>query len=64
MKRAKLIKYLGKNNYILLREGSKHSMFYNAFSGDKTTIPRHDEINTFLAQKICKDLGINKPEFK
>jgi len=64
MKRVKLVKFLKKNNCTLLREGSKHSMFYNTINGDKTTIPRHDEINTFLAQKICKDLRIEKPKFK
>jgi len=26
-----------------------------------STVPRHREINNFLAQKICKDLEIPKP---
>ena len=31
-------------------------------SADKTsTVPRHREINDFLARKICKDLEVPKP---
>ncbi len=30
-------------------------------AGKTSTIPRHREINDFLAQKICKDLEIPKP---
>ncbi len=26
-----------------------------------STVPRHAEINSFLARKICKDLGIPAP---
>jgi len=27
-----------------------------------TTVPRHREINEFLARKICRDLGISDPQ--
>jgi mRNA interferase HicA len=44
-----------------LREGGNHSVYVNRKSGKASTIPRHREINEFLAQKICRDLEIPKP---
>lgn len=59
MKRIKFLKYLKTNDCVLLREGGKHSVFYNTKTGRTSTIPRHSEVNDFLVKKICKDLGIN-----
>ncbi len=53
-----IIDHLVANGCTLLREGSKHTIFYNPVSKRTTTVPRHIEINDFLAKKICKDLGI------
>ena len=61
MKRVKLIKHLSANGCYLLREGGRHSVFYNPISGKTTTIPRHQEIKQFIAEKICKDLEITIP---
>lgn len=36
-------------------------MFVNRGKRKSTTIPRHREVNDFLAQKICKDLDVPKP---
>ena len=58
MKRRKLIKYLTKNGCIFVREGANHSVFFNSLLSKTSTVPRHSEINDFLAKKICKDLGI------
>jgi len=58
MKRKDLIKHLIKNNCIFIREGAKHSVFFNPLTKRVSTIPRHDEIDNFLAKKICRDLGI------
>ena len=58
MKRNDLIKYLRNNGCIFLREGAKHSVFFNPLTGRASTVPRHREINNHLAEKICKDLGI------
>jgi hypothetical protein len=38
-----------------------HSVYVNRKSGKVSTVPRHREINEFLAQKICRDLEIPKP---
>jgi hypothetical protein len=42
-------------------EGGNHSVYVNRKSGKVSAIPRHREINEFLAQKICRDLEIPKP---
>jgi len=33
----------------------------NRQSGKASTVPRHREINEFLAYKICRDLELPKP---
>jgi mRNA interferase HicA len=58
MKRKNLIKYLLKNRCVFVREGAKHSVFFNPLIKKSSTIPRHSEIDNFLAKKICQDLGI------
>jgi len=58
MKRGKLIKHLSANGCYLLREGGRHSIYYNPISGKTSAIPRHPEIKQFIAEKICKDLDV------
>lgn len=58
MKRRILIAHLNTHGCTILREGAKHSVFINSQNNHVSTIPRHPEINDFLAEKICKDLGI------
>jgi mRNA interferase HicA len=55
MKRNDLLHYLRSNGCELLREGSRHSWWYNPILNKKSAVPRHNEINEFLAKKICKD---------
>ncbi|MBC8416162.1 MAG: type II toxin-antitoxin system HicA family toxin [Candidatus Cloacimonetes bacterium] len=62
MKRKDLLKYLDKNGCKFLREGKKHTVYINRKKLKSTTIPRHREINDFLAKKICKDLEIPAPK--
>ena len=61
MKRIDLIRHLERHGVHLLREGANHSVYVNRAAGKTSTVPRHREINDFLAQKICKDLQIPKP---
>lgn len=63
MKRVDLIKHLSVNGCIFLREGGKHSIFLNPKTRRISTIPRHNDINNFLAKKICRDLDIRIPKF-
>ena len=58
MKRSELIQYITKYNCELLREGAKHSIYYNQSSKKQTTIPRHSEIADLLCKIICKQLEI------
>ena len=61
MKRQELIRHVEASGCRLLREGSKHSVYFNPENSQTTAIPRHREINEFLARKICHDLGIPEP---
>jgi predicted RNA binding protein YcfA (HicA-like mRNA interferase family) len=61
MKRRDLIRHLEQHGCTLLREGAKHSVYVNALTGKSSTVPRHREINAFLARKICRDLEISEP---
>ncbi len=61
MKRRKLIEHLISNGCVLLREGSRHSIYYNPALKRTSSVPRHSEVNNFLARKICRDLGIPEP---
>ena len=61
MKRSELVRHLQKHGCMLLREGSKHSVFVNPRSRRVSTIPRHREINDYLAAKICRDLNVPEP---
>jgi len=61
MKRSALIRHLSSYGCELIREGGRHSIWKNMKTGDMTAVPRHNEIKEFMAQKICRDLGIDKP---
>lgn len=61
MKHRDLIRHLERNGCELLREGGNHSLYVNRKTRKSTAVPRHREINEFLAAKICKDLEIPKP---
>ena len=58
MKRLDLIRYLERFGCQLFREGGSHSVFINRTTRKSTAVPRHREINDFLAKKICRDLEI------
>jgi predicted RNA binding protein YcfA (HicA-like mRNA interferase family) len=61
MKRLDLVRHLEQHGCALLREGSRHSVYVNRTAGKSSTVPRHREINDFLARKICRDLEIPMP---
>jgi predicted RNA binding protein YcfA (HicA-like mRNA interferase family) len=61
MKRADLVRHLERTGCVLLREGAKHSVFVNRARNKSSTVPRHREINDFLARKICRDLEVSEP---
>lgn len=57
MKRRDLIKKLNKQGCILLRHGGKHDIYHNPETGMSQPVPRHKEINDFLAKKIIQGLA-------
>ncbi len=61
MKRIDLIRHLEEHGVTFLREGNNHSVYVNREAGKTSTLPRHREINEFLAKKICKDLEVPRP---
>ncbi|HET6456055.1 MAG TPA: type II toxin-antitoxin system HicA family toxin [Armatimonadota bacterium] len=52
VKRRELINYLKENEFRLLREGSRHSIYTN---GEKTIpVKRHNVLDRITANEICK----------
>ena len=56
MKRRDLVATLEAGGCVLLRHGAKHDIYHNPKRGRSEPIPRHREINEFLAKKILKSL--------
>jgi mRNA interferase HicA len=61
VKRNELVRHLEAHGCQLFREGARHSIFVNRAAGKATSVPRHREINDFLARKICRDLEVAEP---
>ena len=61
MKRVDLIRHLESHGCRLLREGGSHSVYLNVAARRTSTVPRHREIDDFLARKICRDLDVPSP---
>jgi len=61
MKFRDLIRHMERHGCEKLREGRNHTVYVNRARQKSTAVPRHREINEFLARKICRDLEIPKP---
>jgi mRNA interferase HicA len=61
LKRRDLVQHLEAHGCQLLREGGNHTVYVNRAKGKASTVPRHRDINEFLARKICRDLEIPAP---
>ena len=61
MNRREFVRFLKAHGCVLLREGRNHSVYLNERANKVSTVPRHAEINHFLARKICRDLKIPPP---
>ena len=61
MKRIDLMRHLERSGCELLREGKRHTVYVNRAAKKSSTLPRHREINDFLARKICDDLQVPQP---
>ena len=58
MKRGDLLRHLERCGCQLHHEGTRHTIYKNPANGNKTSVPRHMEVDNRLARKICKQLGI------
>ena len=58
MKRRDLIRHLTRHGCELLSEGGSHSVYVNRPAMKTSIVPRHREINDYLARKICRDLQV------
>nr|WP_228048618.1 type II toxin-antitoxin system HicA family toxin [Nodularia sp. LEGE 04288] len=56
-----MIRYLEDNGCLFLREGGRHTIYYNPVNKRTSAVPRHNEIVNILALKICTDLEIPRP---
>ena len=52
MKRRELEQHLQSHGCELLREGAKHTLYFNPANSQTSAVPRHREINDFLVRKI------------
>ncbi len=57
MKRRDLIKAIEKAGAVLVRNGAKHDWYTNYEKNYSQPIPRHNEINEYLAKRIIKKLS-------
>jgi len=56
-----LVAHLEAHGCKLVREGANHTVYRNPATGEWSTVPRHREVKDYLAEKICKDLGVPRP---
>ena len=56
MKRVDLIRELLENGCILIRQSGKHDWYQNLETGFCQPVPRHREINEYLARSIIRKL--------
>ncbi len=57
MKRADLVRKLELDGCLLIRRGGNHDWYRNPKTGVSQPVPRHREINEFLAKHILKKLA-------
>lgn len=58
MKRRDLLAHPSASGCEPLREGARHSWWHNEALNKRSALPRHNEINDYLARKICRELGV------
>jgi predicted RNA binding protein YcfA (HicA-like mRNA interferase family) len=56
MKRRELIRILEKMGCVLVRHGGSHDWYTNPETKKSQPVPRHAEINEYLAKSIIKRL--------
>ena len=60
MKRRELLRKLQRAGCTLLRSGGNHDIYFNPNTGKKQPVPRHSEIDEYLAKHILRYLGLEQ----
>jgi len=60
VKRRELIKKIEAEGAVLIRHGGKHDWYQNPATKACQPVPRHNEINEYLARSILRKLS-SKP---
>lgn len=64
MKRRQLVRHLETHGCFCARDTGPHSIWKNATTNEIQPVPRHVEIDSFLARRICRRLSIPDPPSK
>ncbi|MBK7211806.1 MAG: type II toxin-antitoxin system HicA family toxin [Bacteroidales bacterium] len=57
MKRKELIRKIEMQGCVLIRHGANHDWYHNPETKQSQPVPRHNEINEYLAKHILKMLS-------
>lgn len=57
MKRRDLIRKIEADGAVFVRHGARHDWYQNPRTKISQPVPRHSEINEYLAKSIIKKLG-------
>jgi len=61
MTRRALVAHRRRNGCMRLREGGNHTIYLNPANHKSAPVPRHREIATGLAVRICRELEVPDP---
>lgn len=61
MKKRELERHLKANGCRLVRQATRHELWENSATGQRTTVPRHTEIKMPTTRGICRQLGVAPP---
>jgi hypothetical protein len=64
MKRRDLERHLLSNGCIFHHHGARHDIWTNPHNRRSASVPRHNEIKTWLVKGICHELGVRPPPGK
>ena len=60
MKRKDLIQKITQDGAILIRHGGNHDWYRNPITGMSQAVPRHREVNEYLAKSIIRKLSFSR----
>ena len=62
MNRQDLVRRIEGEGAIFIREGARHTVYRNPFTGQTIPVPRHREVSERLAHDMIRDAQQRKPE--